>query len=128
MRHRIIGNIHTGLGNPAPEILPNTGDISRIRKDFCDEAIELYFKEWGGFDYNIEPGRIVIGIEPAYMYQRQKIILIDKRKELSYIQTGYAFGAYGSGVRATKRYYEDFKYKCKFTKFIDKWHGILFKR
>ena len=127
MRHR-IGNIgsYTGLGNPTPEILDNSGEISLTIKEMLNEAINLYFQYWEGCDYQINKDEIKFGIEPAYMYEDLKIICIKKEKKCSYIKTGRAFGLYGSGIRSTTKFYEDYKYNCKFKKFIDKWYKELF--
>ena len=125
MRHRIT-NLNTGLGNPLPELLDNKGKIPPKIKEMLKKATELYFKKWGGCDYSVEETGIKFGIEPAYQYENLKIIKIEKTKENSYIQTGRAFGSYGSGIRSTRKYYGEYEKCCKFTKFIDKWHSKLF--
>jgi len=118
----------TGLGNPNPAILNNTGKITKPIKKMADEAIELYFQERGGFDFNIEKDGIIFGIEPSYMYEKLKIICLAKKKEFSYIKTGYAWGGWGSEICATTKYYGDYKYKSKFVKFIDKYHSTIYGR
>ena len=125
MRYRIC-NLSTGLGNPSKELLNNEGILTPQLKAMLDEAIELYFKKWGGCDFSIKENYIDFGIEPAYMYQDLKIISINQRKGCSYIRTGRAFGGYGSGIRATTKVYADYKNDCKFTRFIDKWHSLIF--
>jgi hypothetical protein len=97
-------------------------------KNMMGDAVELYFKKWGGCDYKItDVGSIEIGIEPAYMYEDVKIIHICKHnKNFSHILTGIAWGAYGSDWATTRKYYGDYKYKSKFVKFIDRWHDKIF--
>lgn len=124
MRHRICGLI--GLGNPSKEILNNSGKITKNIKTFFEESLKLYFKEYEGFDYNINPNSIMIGIEPSYQYDKLKIIKIDKDKNYSFIETGIAFGYYGSRICSTRKLYSDYKYNCKFKRFIDKYHKLIF--
>jgi hypothetical protein len=69
---------------------------------------------------------VMVGIEPAYQYQRLLIITIHKNKELSFIRDGYAWGGYGSGVRQKTKFYGEFKRSCQFTRFVDKWHTYMF--
>jgi hypothetical protein len=127
MRHRIC-NISTGLGNPEKELLSNKGILSQPARNMLNEAINLYFKKWNGCDFSIKENKIDFGIEPAYQYEDLKIISINRQKGCSYIKIGRAFGDYGSGIRATTKYYADYKKDCKFTKFIDKWHNLIFKQ
>jgi len=123
MRHRIASGF--GLGNPDPELLDNNGPKLPTKK-FADEAIELYFKHWDGFDFHIDDDSIRIGIEPSYQDDPLKIISIQKDKQQSYIQTGKAWGGYGSQITSKTKHYNEYKYKSKFVKFVDKWHPILF--
>jgi len=127
MRHRIGGASHTGLGNPNNERLNNCGNLTKPIKSMMREAIKLYFPKYEYCDFDIEEGRIEFGIEPAYMYDREKIICIDRDKDRSWISDGKAWGAYGTDVVRTTRYYRDYKNKCKFTRFIDKWHKKIYK-
>jgi len=122
MRHRIVTNI--GLGNPDPVLLDNQGSIN---KEFGDEAIDAYFSKEEGFDFQIETDRITIGIEPAYQYERLKLVSINKNKINSFMKRGKAWGPYGSGIASNIKYYGDYKLNCKFTRFVDRWHPILFK-
>lgn len=119
MRHRIVSG--TGLGNPSPEILDNNGVLYG---PFVKFAMKFYFPD--GFDFKIKDDEILIGFEPAYQYERLKIISINKDKDKSYIQNGKAWGGYGSQITKATRYYKDYKNKCKFTRFVDLWHNVLF--
>lgn len=108
MRHRIGGGI-TGLGNPIKELLSNTGELTPAAKEMADEAIKLYFKKWGGCDYETGENSVKLGIEPAHQFEDLKIICITRNKEKSFLHTGRAFGGYGSGIRSTIRFYSDYK-------------------
>lgn len=121
MRHRIVTG--TGFGNPDPVLLDNTGDLDT---DFGTEALGAYFDYFGGFDYKVTKTGVTIGYEPAYQYERLRIIHIDKDINKSYIQNGKAWGPYGSGIAKTTKYYSEYKRKCKFKNFIDRWHSGLF--
>ena len=124
MRHR-LGHI-TGLGNPNPALLNNKGTPTKAVSDMFDEALVLYFEKWGGADFRIEKDFVRVGIEPAYQGEHMQIIQIHKDKDESFIVTGIARGAYGSEICSTTKMYADYKNKCKFTKFIDKWHPLIF--
>lgn len=113
----------TGLGNPEKAVLDNVG---MVNSDFADAAIETYFQRWEGFDFSVNKNYIAVGIEPSYQYDKLKILYIHKNKEKSYIKTGIAFGGYGSQVVASQKFYKDYKNSCKFVKFVDKWHNVLF--
>ena len=122
MRHRIVTGI--GFGNPAPVLLDNEGELP---KKFADEAYDEYFKKFEGFDFKILKTRVDIGVEPGYQYEPLKIISINKDKRKSYICTGRAFGGYGTQLVTKTKFYIEYKYQCKFVRFIDKWHKELFK-
>lgn len=124
MRHR-IGGWNTGLGNPSSAQLNNNVKLKKEMKLMLKEAVDFYFKDWDGCDYQIEKNEITIGIEPSYQYDRLKIIRIATIKENSYIKTGRAWGSYGSEIASTIKYYNEYKYKSKFVKFIDKWHKTI---
>lgn len=123
MRHR-MGGQHTGLGNPSPVLLNNTGEVN---PDFAEQAIGLYFKEWNGCDFDVKEDEILLGLEPAYYRETLKIISINRDKLKSYIKTGIAWGYYGSRIVSKIKYYDEYKYKSKFVKFINEWHSKLFK-
>lgn len=127
MRHRITSGFSTGLGNPSKEILTNKGDITFAVKRMLLEATNLYFKKWGGCDYDIEENKIKFGIEPAYQFENLKIIVLNRKKETSFMQTGIAWGTYGSGIASKYRFYSNYKRNGKFKKFIDRWHSKVFK-
>lgn len=126
MRHRMGCANSTGLGNASPALLNNNGVLDSIIKKILKEAIELYFKKWEGCDYQIDQDKVLLGIEPAYQYENLKIICISKTKENSYIETGTAWEAYGSGIAKKRKYYGEYKNRSKFIKCIDKWHPKLF--
>jgi len=121
MRHRIVSG--TGLGNPEKALLDNQGEVNR---EFADAAIVAYFSWWGGFDYQVGPDYVAVGIEPSYQYEKLKILHINKDKNKSFIQMGKAWGGYGSQVVKTTKFYSDYKYRGKFVKFVDQWHAVLF--
>jgi len=121
MKRRICEAI-TGIGG-GRGILTNNGSVN---KELGKELIESYFKEWEGFDFQIEDDKVMFGIEPSYMKQKYKVITIHKDKNLSSYSTGYAFGAYGTDILKNTKEYRNYKNKCKFTRFIDKWHEQIF--
>lgn len=123
MRHNINAGF-TGLENCNLSLLNNKGNLP---KEFLEEALETFFKNYGYLDFNIEKDEILIGVEPAYQGQDLKIIGINKDIFHCYSETGHAFGAYGTGIRSRKKYYGHYKNNCKFSLFIDKWHKELFK-
>lgn len=129
MRRR-IGGAHTGLGGGGSTLIDGkaTKDkkINKIVTEAAKDAYETFFKgtklDEEYCDAQYRPNEVRLGIEPSYMYESLKIIVIDIQKEYSYIETGYAWGAWGTGIRSTKRYYRDIKTNSKFKKFINKWH------
>jgi hypothetical protein len=125
MRHRGIGGI-TGFGNPNEPLLTNIGKITPEIAELIKDGIQLYFKEYGACDYDIYEDEITIGIEPAYQWEELKIVSINKDKDESYIKNGVAFGDYGSNVCFKTKHYKEYKNRCKFTKFVDRWHERLF--
>lgn len=126
MRHRMGIASYTGIGgNNSPVLLDNKGKINKI---FAKDVLKTYFEHWGGFDYTISDEEIKVGIEPAYFGEDLLIVAICKDKRFSYIQTGHAFGYWGSGIRSKTKYYKDYKKNCKFVKFVDKWHDLLFNK
>lgn len=127
MRHRIGIGACTGLGNPAKALLSNAGEMPPVVEKMLREAIGLYFKKWGGCDYDIGGDKIQFGMEPAYFGENLKIIALNRKKETSFMRTGRAFGGYGSGIRSTYRFYSDYKKRGKFKKFVDRWHPKVFQ-
>jgi hypothetical protein len=122
MRHRIVSG--TGFGNPEPALLTNTGNVD---KEFAEAAIKAYFEDWEGFDYDVTDDVVKVGIEPAYQYDKLKILEIHRDKSKSSIRHGKAWGAYGSKLVSTVKTYGEYKRRNKFVKFVDEWHGRLFK-
>lgn len=125
MRHRMGIAGMTGLGNPTPAMLNNEG---KPDKKMLKEAVGLFFSKWGYCDYFVHLNGTLIGIEPAYQYEHLKVIFIAEDKENCYIENGKAWGGYGSQIVRTRKYYRDYKYRSKFTKFIDKWHPEVRRR
>lgn len=124
MRHR-IGGVHvTGMGNPDPVILDNKG---KLNKDFADEVLALYFEDFEGYDFKVTKKGVTVGIEPAYQFEKLRIIHIAKDKGESYIRYGKAFGYYGTNIVGKPKFYKDYKLNSKFKRLVDKYHGILFK-
>lgn len=121
MRHRLVYG--TGFGNPDPHILSNTGVID---KAFAEAVLKEYFEYWEWFDYDVTQDLVRVGVEPAYQYEKLRIIEINKDKAKSSIRYGKAFGPYGSGLVGRTKLYSDYKYKSKFVKFVDEWHERLF--
>lgn len=113
----------TGLGNPDKVLLDNKGTIN---KKFGRAAIKAYFQKWEYIDFGISENEVLVGVEPAYQYERLKLISINRNKNLSYIRQGKAWGGYGSQITASTKHYAEYKYNSKFVKFVDKWHKILF--
>ena len=119
MKHRLVNN---GLGANAPTLLNNQG---KLNNEFADDALKEYFSETGA-DFQVTEESVSIGIEPTYEGDPLKIISVNKDKAKSSITTGQAFGPYGSGIRSTTKTYAEYTNECKFVKFVDKWHGVLF--
>jgi hypothetical protein len=118
---------HLG-GNNSPSLLNNVGKKTKKHEAMFEDAIKTFpvLKSSEGGDYDIRDGYVAFGYEPAYQFEDLEIICIAKDKEDSHIQTGHAFGYYGSRIRSTIKLYKDFKRKSRFTLFVDKWHSSLF--
>lgn len=132
MRHRIT-DINTGLGNPEKCLMNNewtTNDnLNEIIKQMLSEGIDLWFKNIGGVDFDIELENneitINFGIEPGYKYEKLKMFSISTNKENCSYTTGIAWDFYGSGIAKKTRNYSDYKKNGKFKKFVDKWSNQL---
>jgi len=122
MRHRIGIASNTGLGNLSSELMDNRGKVNRT---MLKEATTLFFSKWGGCDYSVKENGILMGIEPAYQYDYLKVIFLARDKGKSYFEQGRAWGAWGSEIASTRKYYADYKRKSKFVRFIDKWFKNL---
>lgn len=120
----------TGLGNPSEELLKNQWSENKAYnkkiKEMMKEGIGLYFKDIGGCDFTIHHNRVEFGIEPAYRFDRLKIISINKEIGLSYIETGRALDLWGSGICSSSKFYRNYKLKSKFVRFINRWHKIIY--
>ena len=124
----------TGIGNSAPELMDgqSTGDsdLDKRINECAKECYEVFFKgtemDYEGIDAGASVFGIKFGIEPAYFGDNLKIINFLQNKGRCSYETGHAFGYYGSGIRSTIRHYDQYKKSTKFTRFVDKWHPILF--
>lgn len=132
MKRRIIGNVITGLGRSSEHILNNqwTNDdkFNEILKQCFEEAIETFkpLNDYGGLDFNIDNNVIKFGYEPTYMHEHLYVISINlKDKDKCYFENGISWGAYGTDIAYNTKFYLEYKRKCKFVKFIDKWQPIL---
>ncbi len=123
MRPIILGNISTGMGNPSPVLLNNTG---KLRDDFYEAAVLEYFQEWEGCDFQVSEQRVSVGVEPSYQFDELRIITICVDIGKSTFHTGKSWRSYGSAIAQRTKYYSDYKYSCKFTRFVNSWHPVLF--
>lgn len=127
---------HTGLGSSRKDFIngKSTGDprMDLLINEFSRNVYVSFFKgtklDHGYVDAGKEEYQIRVGIEPTYMYEYLKMIVIDVQKEMSYVVIGYAYGPYGTGIAENRRFYQDYKRKSKFIRLIDKWHPILFNK
>ena len=126
MRHRMASG--TGLGNPEPPLMNNKWSsnekINTFIKIMGDEAIELYFKDYNGFDFQIGEDSVTIGIEPAYKFEKLKILHFNKDKDECYYQKGISWGYYGSDIVCETRRYKQYNRKSPFKNFVDKWYPL----
>lgn len=123
MRHRMGMATYTGLGgNSSPVLLDNEGALTPPYKKIIELAFDTFpiFKDNRWADFGTSENEFKFGQEPAYFGDDLFIISINKDKSKSFIQTGHAFGMYGSGIRSETKYYKDYKTNGKFKKFIDK--------
>lgn len=135
MRHRIAGAAATGLGNPSTAFMDGKSTGSKERDGLINkcakEAYELFFKGTK-LDYDLCDAQdgmdeVRVGIEPAYQFEKLKMVSIARVKNMSSITTGIAYGAWGSGIRSSRKYYKDCKTNSKFKRFIDAWHAKLYE-
>lgn len=128
MRHR-IGCDCTGLGNSDPVRLNNewTGnkDIDFMAQEIMSDAVKVFFVELDGCDFQIETNgkevTVIMGIEPAYKWEKLRIICVSSDENLSYEESGIAWGFYGSGIASKSKRYVDCKRAGPFRNFVDKW-------
>jgi len=131
----------TMLGNPAAEMMLNNWPtdrrkhslVRRCLKDAVDKFFTTYFDYANGereviawCDFGLDDEELIIGQEPAYQYEHLNLVVLRRRKELSYRQQGVAWGAWGSDIASNIRLYKDYRYASKFTKFVDRWHPLIF--
>jgi len=136
MRRRIGGNLHTGLGGGAgPELMngKETADkkLNAVIRAASKEVYTNFFQgtkiDYKGVDAGVDGDEVRIGIEPTYMFDPLKAIVIHKNKERSYFITGICRGPWGSGIQSKQKEYGDYVRSSKFVRFIDKWHPKLFQ-
>lgn len=118
----------TGLGNPSPVALRNSGTPTDAILSAMKDAVEVFpvMRKSGGCDYDVYDNCVCFGIEPAYQYEDMEIVTIHRDKEQSSYERGVAWGAWGSNIARTKKIYANHKRRGKFVRFVDKWHPILF--
>ena len=136
MRHRIGALNSVGLGNPNPQLIDNRLTKNKIKNSIIKEcekdAYKIFFRgteldfEYCDAQANSNGSEVRVGIEPTYMYEPLKIMIIHKKKENSEFMTGFSWGIYGSEIVSKTKYYSEYKTKSKFVKFVDKWHDKLF--
>lgn len=134
MKRRIAGASHTGLGGGGKSLIDVEIKVTKKRgeliKECSKEAYELFFKgtkmDYDYVDGGVKHDEVRIGVEPNYMYERLKMLIISEDKARSRMVTGYSWGGWGTDIRQTERFYRDRKTKSKFVRFVDKWHPKLF--
>ena len=136
MRHRIGALNSMGLGNPNAQLMDCKATRNKVKNriinECAKEVYKIFFKgtkldfEYCDAQANFDMSEITIGIEPAYVYEDLKIIIIRKKKKHSEFITGYAWGVCGFDIVSKNKYYSEYKTKSKLVKFVDKWHGKLF--
>lgn len=128
MYHRLVTG--TGLGNPSKCIMSNewvkdNKQANRLIKQMLSEAVRNWFSEYDGLDFNIEMTKdyvkVLFGVEPSYQMDKLITFCISTTKEESYKSNGIAYGYYGSDIVKQTKAYSEYKNKCKFTRFVDKW-------
>lgn len=126
----------TGLGNSAPNLMDGepTGDrkrdraISACAKDFYEKFIKGTRIDEGYADAGVRGNSVIVGVEPSYEYERMKVVVLYPSKEMSRLIEGIARGGWGSNVVKRERLYCELTRDCKLRRFVDEWHGKLFKR
>lgn len=129
MRRR-MADVHTGLGNPSPDIFNNqwtdNENFNNKTRTFFDDILKDVkdFKKLGGFDFSItlrENGfRILFGLEPTYKHDPYICYCFDSDRDEIYIQKGVANGYYGSDIAINKEVkYSEKKFDKGFKTCID---------
>lgn len=124
----------TGIGNSTPDLMDgqstNDEELDGVINDCAKDCYESFFRgtemDYQGVDAGASVFGIKFGVEPSYFGDNLKTVNFISNKDKCSIETGHAFGYYGSGIRSTERFYGEYKYSTKFTRFIDKWHSTLF--
>ena len=135
MRRRLT-DVHTGLGNPSPDIFNNqwtdNEDFNNVAKAFFDDILKDVkdFKELGGFDFSMwlrEDGfRILFGLEPTYKHDPYICYCFDSDRDEIYIQNGKANGYYGSDiVIISEKKYNEPRFNKTFKKCINRHYDSL---
>jgi len=136
MKRRMGAACHTGLGGGGASLM--TGESSKNKKfdklinECSKDCYETFFKNTVLDDEGVDAGydefwdEVRIGIEPSYQFESLKMITINHNKDYSAFTTGKSFSDWGTGIRKTEKRYKDYKSNCKFVRFIDKWHPILY--
>lgn len=131
MRHRLVSLRSTGLGNPDPCLLDNQWtayeDLNDLLKVMFIDANHCFFHQCVDFKIELkEDGwTVAMGYEPAYMYEKLRIVKINSNKGDSFNRSGFAWEGYGTGIASTTKYYSQYQKKSKFAKFVDKWHDEI---
>ena len=125
-----MADVHTGLGNPSPDIFNNqwtdNENFNNKTRTFFDDILKDVkdFKKLGGFDFSItlrENGfRILFGLEPTYKHDPYICYCFDSDRDEIYIQKGVANGYYGSDIAINKEVkYSEKKFDKGFKTCID---------
>lgn len=125
----MVNETHLG-GNSKPPLIPNrsSGDAARDRliNECSKEAYGLFFERFGYCDAGIDGDEVRIGIEPAYEFEPLKLLILCPDISECRFVTGRAVESWAARILSTSRSYGDYQRASKFTRFVSKWHPILF--
>lgn len=132
MRHR-MGGTETRLGgNSSPILLPNQwcwwdGQYNCLMIGALMD-LQREYPHWFKYevDFALAQTHVAFGHEPAYQFEKLNILFIHQEKDHSYFETGVAKDSWGTGIRKTRKYYQDYRLKSKFVRFVDRWHRLFF--
>lgn len=132
MKHR-GGAEQTGFGVNAHLYMRGNQSDGAISNDLLNEiAKDCYetfnFEKFGYCEAAFDSGEARFGVEPTYMYDALKLMVICENKLESKYVTGRAVGPWASTVIGSTREYGDYAYKSKFIRFVDKWHEKIFNK